>query len=81
MAKEQPNKWWRIIKKIFLWLFIGQLVYILYCKWFDPPITITQLVNLVQGNGLKRDYINYDEMGNNIKLAVIASEDQLVPRS
>jgi monofunctional glycosyltransferase len=79
MAKEQPRKWWRIIKKIFLWLFIGQLVYIFYCKWFDPPITITQLVNLVQGNGLKRDYINYDEMGNNIKLAVIASEDQLFP--
>lgn len=28
---------------------------------------------------MKRDYINYDEMGNNIKLAVMAGEDQLFP--
>jgi monofunctional biosynthetic peptidoglycan transglycosylase len=48
-------------------------------KWFDPPITITQLVNLIEGNGLKRDYISFDEMGPNIKLAVMASEDQLFP--
>lgn len=27
----------------------------------------------------KRDYISYDQMGNNIKLAVIGSEDQLFP--
>lgn len=66
-------------KKILLYLFIGHLVYILICKWINPPITITQIVNLVQGYGLKRDYISYDEMGSNIKLAVMASEDQLFP--
>ena len=67
------------IKKILLYLFIGHLLYILICKWINPPITITQIVNLVQGHGLKRDYISYDEMGSNIKLAVMASEDQLFP--
>jgi monofunctional biosynthetic peptidoglycan transglycosylase len=36
-------------------------------------------VNLIEGNGLKRDYISFDEMGPNIKLAVMASEDQLFP--
>lgn len=69
----------RRIKKILLYLFIGHLLYILICKWINPPITITQIVNLVQGYGLKRDYISYDEMGSNIKLAVMASEDQLFP--
>jgi len=73
------KKAWRIIKKVFLWLFILQLVYILFCKWINPPITITQAVNYFQGNGLKRDYISLDDMGPNIKLAVIASEDQLFP--
>ena len=34
---------------------------------------------MLQGNGLLRDYINYEEMGSNIKLAVIASEDQRFP--
>jgi monofunctional glycosyltransferase len=72
-------KAWRIFKRIFLWLFILQFVYILFCKWINPPITITQLINLVQGYGLKRDYGSYDEMSPNIKLAVIASEDQLFP--
>lgn len=70
---------WKLIKKILLWLFIGQLLYLLICKWIDPPITITQIVNVFSGYGLRRDYINYDEMGKNIKLAVMASEDQQFP--
>jgi monofunctional glycosyltransferase len=79
MAKPAKNKWWRITKRILLFLFIGQLVYIILCRWVNPPITVTQLVDVFRGNGLKRDYISYDEMGPNIKLAVMASEDQLFP--
>lgn len=60
-------------------MFIGQFVYILLTWFINPPITITQLVNVVKGYGLKRDYIDYDEMGPNIKLAVMAAEDQLFP--
>lgn len=73
------KKAWSIFKKVFLWLLILQFVYIIVCKWVDPPITITQTVSMVTGDGLKRDYISYDEMGVNIKLAVMASEDQLFP--
>ncbi|MCX6324556.1 MAG: monofunctional biosynthetic peptidoglycan transglycosylase [Sphingobacteriales bacterium] len=79
MVKEVKRKGWRIFKKIILGIFIFQLAYIILVKWVDPPITITQLVNLIEGNGLKRDYISFDEMGPNIKLAVMASEDQLFP--
>lgn len=70
---------WIFIKKLIIWLFILQLVYILLCKWVNPPITLTQVGSLVRGQGLKRDYISYDQMGNNIKLAVMAGEDQLFP--
>jgi monofunctional biosynthetic peptidoglycan transglycosylase len=73
------KKAWRIFKKIFLWAVILQFVYIIIVRWIDPPITITQTVSFISGNGLKRDYISFDEMGPNIKLAVIASEDQLFP--
>ena len=45
----------------------------------DPPITLTQLGSVLTGDGFKRDYINYDEMSPNIKLAVMASEDQVFP--
>jgi len=70
---------WRFIKRLFLWLFVLQFVYIILCKWINPPITLTQIGSLLSGNGLKRDYINADKMGVNIKLAVMASEDQLFP--
>jgi monofunctional biosynthetic peptidoglycan transglycosylase len=69
----------RIIKKIFLYLFISQFLYIILLKWMDPPITLTQLGSVLTGDGFKRDYINYDEMSPNIKLAVMASEDQVFP--
>lgn len=70
---------WRRLKRIFLFLFILQLVYILALKWVNPPITITQFSSWISGDGLKRDYIRFEEMGTYAKLAVIASEDQLFP--
>lgn len=82
MAKRSAGKkrsTWTIIKRILLLMVIGQFVYIIFCKWINPPITITQSVNLLKGYGLKRDYISYDNMGSNMKLAVMAGEDQLFP--
>ena len=70
---------WRFLKRLFLFLIIFQFAYILICKWINPPITITQIVSVLRGNGLKRDYVSFSEMSPNIKLAVIASEDQLFP--
>jgi monofunctional biosynthetic peptidoglycan transglycosylase len=77
MAQTESKGCLHQIKKILLWIFVIQLVYIFLCKWVDPPITITQITNSFEGEGLKRDYIGYNEMGRNIKLAVMASEDQL----
>ncbi|MEO7522514.1 MAG: monofunctional biosynthetic peptidoglycan transglycosylase [Ferruginibacter sp.] len=70
---------WHILKRVLLWMFILQFVYIILCKWMNPPFTITQMVSLVTGNGLSRDYVSYDEMSPNIKLAIMAGEDQLFP--
>ena len=44
-----------------------------------PPITLTQLGSLVTGHGLKRDYVDYNEIAPSAKLAAMASEDQLFP--
>ena len=70
-------KLWRWIKKIFIILFIAQFVYIILLKWINPPITITQFVSWISGHGLKRDYVADKAISYNVKLAVIASEDQL----
>jgi monofunctional glycosyltransferase len=70
---------WKLIKRIFIFLFLLQLIYILLLKWVDPPITLTQLVSLLSGDGLKRDYIGMKNISPYAKLAVICSEDQLFP--
>ncbi|NDC43105.1 MAG: monofunctional biosynthetic peptidoglycan transglycosylase [Chitinophagia bacterium] len=67
----------RIAIRIFLVLFLASHVYLLLCKWMMPPVTMTQLVDLVSGNGLKRDYVGWNEISRNAKLAAMASEDQL----
>lgn len=69
----------RFLKRLFIYMFIAQLVYIILLKWVDPPITITQLVSVIKGNGLKRDYVSMNKISSHAKLAVIASEDQLFP--
>jgi monofunctional biosynthetic peptidoglycan transglycosylase len=66
---------WKIVFTVYIIFFI----YFLSGFIFNPPITFTQIGSLLQGNGLSRDYISYDAMGSNIKLAVIASEDQTFP--
>ena len=70
---------WRFTKRLLLFLFIFHLFYLLILKWVNPPITMTQLVSWISGNGLKRDYVDMDEMSSYAKLAVITSEDQLFP--
>ena len=64
------------IKRILLYLFLTSFLYVLITKFVDPPITVTQLTNAF-GLGLKRDYVSWEELGYQSKLAAIASEDQL----
>jgi monofunctional biosynthetic peptidoglycan transglycosylase len=73
------NRLWKKLKRIALWIFVLHLLYIIALRWVNPPITITQLTNWVQGHGLKRDYVDFENMSPNIRLAVMASEDQLFP--
>lgn len=74
--KNNLQKAWRITKKVVLYGFISSLLYLIICRFIMPPITITQITDAFS-YGLKRDYISYNNMGYNIKLAAIASEDQL----
>lgn len=70
---------WVIFKRTVIFLFFFQFIYIIALRWLDPPITLTQLGTVLAGDGLKRDYVNNDEISTNAKLAVLASEDQIFP--
>lgn len=68
---------WRFTVRLILILFISSSVYAVICRWLFPPITITQTVSAVTGYGLNRDYVGWNNISRNVKLAAIASEDQL----
>ncbi len=81
MAKKSSStlgKVWRWTKRVVLIMFLSSLIYIILCRWVMPPITITQAGNIF-GYGLKRDYVSWNEISYNVKLAAIASEDQAFP--
>ncbi len=60
-------------------MFVAQFFYIILLRWVNPPFTVTQVVSLIKGNGLHRDYVSYSNMSSDAKLAVMAGEDQLFP--
>lgn len=67
------------VYKIFIVAYLLQWFFVLLYGLINPPLTFTQISSLISGYGLKRDYVGYGEMSSNIKLAVLASEDQLFP--
>ena len=75
--KKRPRKVIRLALRIVLVLFLTSTLYAVLCRFIMPPITLTQLGAVFGGYGLKRDYIDWEDMPRSIKLAAIASEDQL----
>ena len=67
----------RTILKVLLYGFLLSILYIFFCKWINPPITLTQLNSVFSGHGLHRNYVSMQEISPNAKLAVMAGEDQL----
>ena len=69
----------RIIKKILLIFFLIQLGYIILLRFVLPPITVTQISSIIEGDGFNRKHVSMSSISINAKLAVMASEDQLFP--
>lgn len=67
---------WKLIKRIIYTLIILGILGVLWGRFFNPPITITQINDYFKYGKLDRDYVPYDQISNNVKRAVIASEDQ-----
>jgi monofunctional biosynthetic peptidoglycan transglycosylase len=67
---------WKNFKKLVLIIILANILFIVWGKFFNPPITLTQIGGIMEYGKLEREYISFDDMGNNVKLAVIASEDQ-----
>lgn len=67
------------LSKVFMVLYLLQWVALIVFSVSNPPITLTQLGSILGGYGMKRDYVDYERISPHMKLAVLASEDQLFP--
>jgi monofunctional biosynthetic peptidoglycan transglycosylase len=64
------------LKKLIFILILANILFIVWGKFLNPPITLTQIAGIMEYGKLERDYVPYAEMGNQVKKAVIAAEDQ-----
>lgn len=65
-----------IIKRIIYIIIVINVLSVVWGRYFNPVITWTQIEGFWQYKKLDRNYIAYEEMGDWVKKAVIASEDQ-----
>lgn len=86
MGKFNKSLWakgWKFLRRVFVYLFIAQLVYIIALKWINPPTTWTMLSDRIGMIGEKghfhHQWVRYGEISAQAKLAVMAGEDQLFP--
>ncbi len=77
--KKKNIRFGRLLIRIIIIAFLSSTLYMIVCRWLWPPFTITQIGALTEGYGLKRDYVRWGEIPASVKLAAIASEDQLFP--
>jgi len=69
--------------KLFLLLVIISVAWVTLYKFLNPPITPLMLIRFFEEDGgqrlIKTDWKSYDAISDNMKMAVIASEDQTFP--
>jgi monofunctional biosynthetic peptidoglycan transglycosylase len=67
----------RLLVRLALALLALPLVAILIFRFLPPPVTPLMLIRLVQGHGLRQDWVALEHIAPSLPEAVIASEDNL----
>ena len=65
-----------------LFFFLFTFLWVLLLRWVNPPFTHTMFSRSIisQDGRVYQDWVNYEEISDHIKVAVVASEDQRFPR-
>jgi monofunctional biosynthetic peptidoglycan transglycosylase len=65
----------RTLLKLILLLFVLSILWVLAYRFVPPPITATMLGDVVAGRGLRKDWMNLNEIDRDMVRAAIAAED------
>lgn len=75
-ARSLTRRIWRIFWKSAMWFFILTISWVLLYKWVNPPTTYLQLTtDCPDGVEFRKEWVDGDKISLNMKLAVVASED------
>ena len=78
LLSESLRRWLRRALVALLLVFVvAPLALILIYRFVPPPVTPLMLIRLVEGQGLRRDWMPWEEISPHLREAVIASEDNL----
>ncbi len=61
--------------KTLFWFVLISVLWVLVYRFVNPPITFTQLGDVIGGNGLSRQWRSLDQIDRSMVRAVIAGED------
>ena len=73
--KRQGRGFLGSIFRIFLYLFIFTILWVLAYRFVPPPVTATMLGELFTGRGIDKDWMSLEEMDRDMVRAAIAAED------
>jgi monofunctional glycosyltransferase len=63
------------VGRALVWFIAGSVLWVLVYKWVPPPITFTQMGDVIAGRGLDRNWMSLDDIDPSMPRAVIAAED------
>ena len=63
-----------VVKAVLLFL-VGSVLWVLLYRFVNPPITFTQIGDLLAGNGARREWMSIERIDRDMVRAVIAGED------
>jgi monofunctional glycosyltransferase len=63
-----------VVRTVFLFI-VGSILWVLLYRVVPPPITFTQVGDLLDGRHLSRDWMALEEIDDDMKRAAIAAED------
>jgi len=64
------------VLKLILIIFLATFGLVLIYKYINPPATPLMVMRYISGNGIQKQWKDYESISDNMKLAVVAAEDQ-----
>ncbi len=72
-----------IVSRIFLWFLLVSVLWVLAYRFINPPITLLMVLRNIERKTdgksfkLQKDWVNFEDMSDNMKRAAVSAEDQL----